>query len=219
MWSSEIKLRTLYRSCDITSEDSYYRKECNFSVISSEDFHTEVKNLKYVNKFGIGPEFYEFSVSDNKGIIKMQNLETEKYMTIENICKGEKNIFDQKVLDNFLSILLHMMTHGFMHMDLNFGNIMVNLETKQVQLIDFAHVQYFEPNISLDSQSVHTPIPYLLKKDGEKITIKEILKEALMTFTSDISDCDVNIFSTPEIRTNLSSFENIFEKLLEIQKR
>ncbi len=55
-----------------------------------------------------------------------------------------------------------MIKNGFMQIDLNFKNIMVNSQN-DVQLIDFEHIQYLTPPPeSLDSKQKYKHIPYVL---------------------------------------------------------
>lgn len=202
MWRSQNMLSLfdlLYRgqTCDAHTSEKKYVKICVFDKdLMQADFIKEASNLKLANQFEIGPKLLNVKLEDDKGIMEMQDLTSDGFITLEKICEDftDVEILDKVFQDNFLNMINLMLDSGFMHIDLNHGNIMVNQE-KKVQLIDFAEVQFFDKSCL---QNIHykqiIPIPYL--RIDEKLSLFEIVREAMTSFTGDMLECSTSVSST-----------------------
>ena len=200
MWHSEYLKSILFRACNAGAfDDITYQKTCVYKdgEISRDKFLEEVQNMKYAYHYGIGPKVLHIEDNSTQGILHMENFLYRGYETLQNMCetrelKGDK--LDEQFSNNLFGIISKMLSAGFMHMDLNFGNILVD-KYQNVQLIDFAEVQYFDKNIDLRSRKKFTAIPYIAGesyKDG--IEIKDILLEAFVSLSTDLIDCDKTLF-------------------------
>ena len=216
MWRSQNMVNLLYRgqTCEAQTSGETYVKTCFFDKnLTSSDFDKEVNNLMIANKFKIGPQLIEVNKEEDKGIIKMQDLTSNGYgyKSLEEICEKftMTNYIDDVFQDNFLNLIGEMLRSGFMHMDLNHGNIMVNNE-KKVQLIDFAQVQFFDPAYLHKKKAKEiVPIPYLGM--NEKISLYEVVREAMTSFTGDMLECSSSV---PDVLKNDESITNlVFEKI------
>jgi len=177
-------------------------------VAPRKKLEQEKENLIYANTFGIGPRYVDSILYNNYGILKMTNLKIHGFKTLESICSEiHACVFDETFLNHFLNLLYKMVNLGCMHMDLNFGNIMINID-KTIQLIDFAEVQYFQASLPFESTHRFTPIDHL-RRHGEKLTIMMIVKEALLPFVGDVSECSPTLFANSFIHKTLASDDDI----------
>tara|TARA_Y100000746_G_scaffold230236_1_gene241468 strand:+ start:1850 stop:2377 length:528 start_codon:yes stop_codon:yes gene_type:complete len=146
--------------------------------------------LKKANRINIGPFLSKVSIRLDEGILIMDNLKPEYDTLTEWSSKAQKqNLNFQlncKSLQNLLSIIKDMLNSQFLHMDLNFDNIMIN-HSQKVQIVDFAEVHTFHTNPFSDLQQRYKPIPFLKKE--EDLSLEELLEEAFISFMGDMSEC------------------------------
>ncbi len=220
MWRAETLIQRLYRSaagqtCDIeVVTKTIFKKKCTFGpTITKESFEQECENLKFANQYDIGPKYISHSVDELQGTLEMQNMEASGFYTADSICEGDNNIkLGNTFKTNLLLIIIKMLKSGFMHMDMNYGNIMVNKQ-QNVQLIDFEHVQYFKPiPTSLEDTFKYKPIDFM--RSSKSMTVKEILNDALMQIALNFSDCsDQNILENENILNTLKDEELLMNEL------
>jgi len=183
------------------------------------DFRREVANLRKANQINIGPVLHEAIIKTDEGIIIMDNLKPEYDTLIEWSLKAQRDNLthqlDHKFIHNFLNIIRRMLNSKFLHMDLNFGNIMVN-QFQQVQIVDFAEVQIFDDDPFSDLQERYKPIPFLKKR--EDLLLKELLEEAFISFIGDISECS-KLFDKEAFEYMKSVFANGKNILSELIKK
>lgn len=160
-------------------------------------FEEEIKNHKKANEASIGPKLIEYSKTEENGILLMENLRPE-YITLNDlndIAKDGKLPIEYKKLDvifieNLFFEIIKMLKNSFLHMDLNFGNIMVNKEG-EIKLIDFGEIQHFENNPLDNIDKKYTPIPYLGKRKDEQLSINELIQESFIAFGTDLIESQI----------------------------
>lgn len=206
--------RTSYRSGQTCKARivEYFEKICDFKSgnINRQSFEQEVRNQRFANEHGVGPKLISHTSDDESGTILMEVL--DGYQTLESLCERKDGFIDKEVYDNLLTVLLKMLRAGGMHMDINHGNVMIEPRSKAVQLIDFEHVQYFDPNESLRSDKTYSTIPFISDYNPTPLTIQQIITEALTSFTGDIQECNKDAFSG-DVQRLLSTPERLFSDL------
>lgn len=136
-----------YGSLDDNKEKAY--------MFTKEDFEKEIFNTQHGIKIGISPNLFYFSIVDltcykapknienplhspkKIGILVTENkgISLEEYIS-KNLEEFEDNQYIIK--DKFIELVKKLFESGYKHVDLHFGNVLIDPENLSMSLIDLS---------------------------------------------------------------------------------
>ncbi|KAH6589437.1 hypothetical protein BASA50_004434 [Batrachochytrium salamandrivorans] len=127
----------------LVGSDEQSVEQCMSSRPANLLFPYEVMLQTYLSRPGHDnphvPTTFDYITLKNEFILVMEHLD-EKWMDLSSYVeeKGQLDIEDVRdIVKEIVKAMISLKNHGIVHEDLNAGNVMCNMETYQVKLIDF----------------------------------------------------------------------------------